>query len=321
MSHVVIRPVEASLLVNIDYRHHDPEFAALAANTIAEEYASQNLERRFETTKNKMDWIERELAAADQRARESEDALAQYREDRNAQSLEDRTNVVVTRLNELNTQWLNSQAALRTASSQWNQVANADPRQDSADLIPLIGMAADVVRARGEEQTLSDQSTRAALRRSADTMRKLKIHRERAAGIDCRALPREGLRDGAEPGAAACRFRTRRRTSRIRQEGRGIQRPEGRRTQAARRTRRCSPSPEGPHRRQQQGEQREVVDRAQVPTTPVTPNTEDLISAILAGLTRLGLAFEPDTDDTVTPEDVTKRLGRWPRAGRPRDAS
>jgi capsular exopolysaccharide synthesis family protein len=61
-----------------------------------------------------------------------------------------------------------------------------------------------------------------------------------------------------------------------------------------------------------------VTERAQVPDTPITPNTrKDLITAILAGLTlALGLVFGIEyLDDSVkTPDDVTKRL-RLPLLG------
>jgi capsular exopolysaccharide synthesis family protein len=62
----------------------------------------------------------------------------------------------------------------------------------------------------------------------------------------------------------------------------------------------------------------QVLDRADVPTFPVSPNPRrDWITAILAGLTiALGLAFGMEyLDDSVkTPEDITKRL-RLPLLG------
>ena len=324
LSRVTIVPVEASLLVNIVYQHDDPQFAALAANTIAEEYVAQNLEKRLEATTNTLRWIEKELASADQRARETEDALAQYREDRNAQSLEDRTNVVVTRLNELNTQWLSAQAALRTASNQWNQVASAKPTDDSADLIPFIGMAEDVVKARGELNRLLAEQSQLGQRygENHETMRQLKITIE-----------------NAQQELVAARFRAKERyrsayESARHQESQLAQSFQGQTASVAALDKKAA---EYNGLKRQADASRELhksliteyqkvqiaanskannvklMDRAQPPSVPITPDTRrDLITAILAGLTlALGLAFGLEyLDDTVkTPDDVTKRLG------------
>jgi succinoglycan biosynthesis transport protein ExoP len=324
MSHVTIKPVDASLLVNIVYQHHDPEFAALAANTIAEEYAAQNFEKRLETTKTTLDWIQKELTSADHRARETEDALAQYREDKNAQSLEDRTNVVVTRLNDLNSQWLSAQAALRTASNQWNQVANARPEDDSADLLPLIGMAADVVKARGEvNKLLADQSQLGQrYGENHETMRKLKVSVENAQQelVAARFRVKQGYRSAYESARnqenqLAGSFQSQ--TSNVADLDKKAAEYNGLKRQADA-SRELHKSLITEYQKIQiaansKANNVKVIDRAQVPGAPIRPDTrKDLITAILAGLTlAIGLAFGLEyLDDTVkTPEDVTKRLG------------
>ncbi len=324
MSRVTIVPVEASLLVNIVYRHHDPQFAALAANTIAEEYVAQNLENRLEATTNTLRWIEKELASADQRAREAEDALARYREDRNAQSLEDRTNVVVTRLNELNTQWLSAQAALRSASNQWNQVAGAKPGDDSADLIPLIGMAEDVVKARGELNRLLAEQSQLGQRygENHETMRKLKVSLENAQQelVAARFRAKERYRSAYESarhqeGQLAHTFQAQ--TASVAALDKKAAEYNGLKRQADA-SRELHKSLITEYQKVQiaansKANNVKLMDRAQPPAVPITPDTRrDLITAILAGLTMaLGLVFGLEyLDDTVkTPDDVTRRLG------------
>ena len=46
---VAIVPEKSTRLVEIVYNSSDPEFAALAANTLAEEYTQQNLDLRLDT--------------------------------------------------------------------------------------------------------------------------------------------------------------------------------------------------------------------------------------------------------------------------------
>jgi capsular exopolysaccharide synthesis family protein len=324
MSGVTIVPIEFSLLVNIVYQHHDPQFAALAANTIAEEYVAQNLEKRLEATTNTLRWIEKELAGADQRARETEDALAQYREDRNAQSLEDRTNVVVTRLNELNTQWLGAQAALRTASNNWNQVASARPTDDSADLVPLIGMAEDVVKARGEVNRLVAEQSQLGQRygENHELMRKLKISLENAQQelVAARFRVKESYRstyDSARHQESQLAQSFQAQTASVAALDKKAAEYNGLKRQSDA-SRELHKSLITEYQKVQiaansKANNVKLMDRAQPPAAPITPDTRrDLVTAILAGLTlALGLAFGLEyLDDTVkTPDDVTKRLG------------
>ena len=49
-----------------------------------------------------LEWLSQELVKQQEKVEASERALAQYREDQNALSLEDRQNIVVSRLNQLN---------------------------------------------------------------------------------------------------------------------------------------------------------------------------------------------------------------------------
>ena len=61
MAGLDVQPAEESLLVNIVYRHYDPEFTALAANAVAQEYAALNLENRLAQDTNALNWIAKEL--------------------------------------------------------------------------------------------------------------------------------------------------------------------------------------------------------------------------------------------------------------------
>ena len=49
-----------------------------------------------------LDWLDKELANQQKRVEESEQALAEYREKENALSLDDKQNIVLSRLNQLN---------------------------------------------------------------------------------------------------------------------------------------------------------------------------------------------------------------------------
>ena len=101
-SRVQVLPVRSSRLVDVAFTSADPEFAARAVNELAEEYVQQNLEFRLENTRKTLQWLTQEVAKQQNIVQMSERLLAEYRENQNALSLEDRQNIVIARLNQVN---------------------------------------------------------------------------------------------------------------------------------------------------------------------------------------------------------------------------
>ena len=101
-SRVTVDPVRASRLVDVSFVATDAQLAARAANTLAEEYVQQNLELRRQNMARSLEWLAEELTRQKQTVEASERAMALYREQQNALSLEDRQNIVISRLNQLN---------------------------------------------------------------------------------------------------------------------------------------------------------------------------------------------------------------------------
>ena len=99
---VDVLPVRGSHLVDVTFTAQDPKFAATAANTLVDEYVEQNLQVKLQSTQGMLDWLERELAGQQKKVEDSERALAQYRDRENALSLDEKQNIVLSRLNQLN---------------------------------------------------------------------------------------------------------------------------------------------------------------------------------------------------------------------------
>ena len=99
---VSVKPIPESQLVDVTFVAADPELAARAADALVEEYVAQNLDLRLRTTQGSLRWLAGELARQQQKVEDGERALAEYRETNDALSLEDRQNIVVARLNQLN---------------------------------------------------------------------------------------------------------------------------------------------------------------------------------------------------------------------------
>lgn len=324
-----IDPVEDTKLVRIFYQHTDPQFAAVAANAIAEEYAAFNLEKRLENTQHQLTWLKNELKEADQRALEAEQQLAQYREENDAQSLESGSNVVGSKYNELNSQLIAAESTLITASSRWNLVKDVEPKDDGADAITLIGADTDVSEARAKLMTLEAQQQTLGLKYGKNHPDMQRVGLEISAARDQLISARTRVKDRLRSEYQAAATKKAQLQSAIGQAGGAVSDLERKRGDYQALVRRAEAARDLHKRLLSEHQTYEiaansksnnvrVMDPAQVPGIPITPNTrKDLITAILAGLTlALGLAFGIEyLDDSVkTPEDVTRRL-RLPLLG------
>jgi polysaccharide biosynthesis transport protein len=95
-------PVRNSRIVELRVTSSEPQLAADMANGLAKAYIQQNLETRFSASKDATDWLGERLAEQRRSVEESEAALQRYKESHDAIAVEDRQNIVVQRLADLN---------------------------------------------------------------------------------------------------------------------------------------------------------------------------------------------------------------------------
>ncbi len=137
-SRILVEPVRASRLVDVVIVSPDPALAASSANILAEEYVQQNLDLRRQNMERSLEWLAQELARQKTTVEASERAMAQYREDQNALSLEDRQNIVIARLNQLNDAATRARTNRAQKESLYTRLASLGPKAAAADSIPEI---------------------------------------------------------------------------------------------------------------------------------------------------------------------------------------
>ena len=159
-----VAPESKTRLVEIIYESSDPQFAALAANTVAEEYAAQNLELRLATYQKNLRWLNEEVAKQEKKVTDSEAALTQYREAKNALSLGDRQNITVARLNALNETVTRQRTERLQKEATYNQLKGIDPASDAADGFPVVAASPGVVEAKNRLTDLLAERARLSAR-------------------------------------------------------------------------------------------------------------------------------------------------------------
>jgi capsular exopolysaccharide synthesis family protein len=155
-------PTRGTRLVDVSFRSGDPEFAALAANTLAQEYVSQNLELKQKATDNMLEWLGQELANQQKKVQEAEAALADYRDRQNAMSLDDKQNIVLARLNKLNDDVVGAKTRKAQREVLYNQIKGLTPSELGKAL--AIAQSASVAAAQARVQELQAERVRLAQR-------------------------------------------------------------------------------------------------------------------------------------------------------------
>ncbi len=320
VSRLAVVPVRGSQLVDLTYTSADPAFAARAVNAFADEYVTQNLALKVASLENSATWLTGEVARQQAIVQQSEQALAQYKEKQDAGALDSSQNIVVARLTQLNdavtkartdriqkeTLWKQIQAAGQNAESISSVIANPSIQALKSQVSQFQQDRSRISERYGEkhpeylkvtsqlanaESQLDAEIKKAVVNAKSDydaavTQERVlqeSLNESKVAATD---LSRKGvdysvlLREAESNREIYNQLLTREKELRV---------VANSRTNNVR-----------------------VVDRADVPGSPFTPNHRtDWMYALAFGLVLgIGVAVGLDyMDDTVkTPEDVTRRL-------------
>jgi succinoglycan biosynthesis transport protein ExoP len=148
LSRVRVEPVRQTRLVDVYFESADPVFAATAVNVLAEEYVEQNLQIRLGNIQKTLAWLETELQRQQAKMTHSENALAEYRNQQNALSLEEGQNIVVARLNQLNDAVTKARTNRVQKESLYAQVRGVDPKSAEIDSFPAVAQSPAVIEAK-----------------------------------------------------------------------------------------------------------------------------------------------------------------------------
>ena len=138
LGRLTVSPIRNSRLVNIEFASPNPAMAATIINTLAQQYIEQNLEYKFLSSKEASDWLGQQLIVERKKLEDSERALQQYREQGDAVALEDRQNIVVQRLSDLNTAYTQARTQRFEKEALYNQLSSLQSNRTALDTFPAI---------------------------------------------------------------------------------------------------------------------------------------------------------------------------------------
>jgi len=135
---LAVAPIRNSRLIDVRYASADPKLAAAVPNALARQYIEQNLEYRFLSSKEASDWLNEQLAAERKKLEASEQALQVFREMGDAVALEDRQNIVVQRLVDLNTAYTQARTERIEKEALYKQLSSLQNDRAALDTFPAI---------------------------------------------------------------------------------------------------------------------------------------------------------------------------------------
>jgi succinoglycan biosynthesis transport protein ExoP len=319
---VDVQQVRGSRLVDVFFVSRDPQFAALAANVLAEEYVQQNLQVKLGTTQSMIEFLDKEVAHQQKKVEDTERALADYRDRQNAMSLDDKQNIVLSRLNALNDSVTKAKTARVQRESIYNQV-KAIPPGTSLDSIAVVSQNVTVQNAKARRDDALRERQKEAEKHGEkhpdyikadgalkETQRLYDLEMQRAlttvqqeyqsAVIEESTLNRalEGAKaDAQDLGHKSVNYNVMEREAKSnRQVYESLLQRENELRVAA----------------NSHSNNVRIIDRAEVPKSPMTPGGKRtwLIAFAMGLMLAVGVAFGLDyMNDTIkTPEDVTRRL-------------
>jgi capsular exopolysaccharide synthesis family protein len=320
---VEVVPVKGTRLVEIVYSSADPQYAAVAANTLAREYIQQNLDLKLSNTTNTITWLAEELNKQRQKVQAAEQAMAEYREGQNAMSLDEGQNIVVSRLNLLNDAVTKAKTSRLQKEAAYRQLGNLKGDSAEADSFPLVAQNATIQEIKQQVASLNSEKAKLSQRYGANhpTMEtitrqiegaKARLQAETAKVLE--SVGNEYRAALAEERSLAASLEDQKKQavdlnrksitySILQREAESERQVYNALLQQEKELRVVSNS---------RANNVQLMDEADVPGAPYTPNhSRDWLMAIVLGLA-LGVALAYSVeylDDTVKlPDDVTRRL-------------
>jgi succinoglycan biosynthesis transport protein ExoP len=323
LSGLDIVPIKGTRLVEIVYTSPDPEYAALAANTVAKEYVQQNLDSKLLNSNTTLEWLKSELEKQRTKVEAAERSMANYQEGQNAMSLDNRQNIVIARLNSLNEAVTKAKTARLQKEALYRQLGNVTADTAGVDTFPVIAQNSTIRDLKQEVGRLNAEKARMLQRYREGHPEILKVNTQietaasrlrtetgkvlEAIGNDYRAALAEerGMNASLEDQKRQAIDLNRKNInySILQREAEGERHVYNALLQQEKELRVVSNS---------RANNVQLMDAAEVPGGPYTPNHgRDWLMALVLGLA-IGLAFACGVeylDDTVKiPDDVTTRL-------------
>ena len=158
-SAISVKQLNDTRIIEIRFKHQDPEVAEKINNMVAETFVLSNLERKTETSNTAGDFLQKRIAELQSEIRHGEEQLINYAKSHQILSLDASQNTVVDRLAGLNKQLLEAENERKAAEANYKAALAPGALEAQAEVISSVGMTS---AANAAETKLTELRTRRA---------------------------------------------------------------------------------------------------------------------------------------------------------------
>jgi succinoglycan biosynthesis transport protein ExoP len=127
-----------SRIVELRFRSADPHFAQRAANEFAKQYVNYNIEMRSAASAQTNEFLIEQVKAQKLLVDQSEQQLLDYKVNHNAAAVDDKQNIVIQKLNALNSQVVNARLERITAEANVKALEQMERNNEPLDGFPAV---------------------------------------------------------------------------------------------------------------------------------------------------------------------------------------
>lgn len=135
---VEVKLRKGSRLIDVNVEHTSPGIAATVANSLVNEFLGQNFEYNSSASDVAFGFLKNEETRLKTKLESSERAMQEYKEETKSVSLEDRQNVVVEKLKELNQKVTEAKSVRIAQETAYNQAKNLGNNTTALMFLPAV---------------------------------------------------------------------------------------------------------------------------------------------------------------------------------------
>jgi capsular exopolysaccharide synthesis family protein len=143
-SGLTVQVIPGSRLIQVNYTHSDPRLAADIVNALVRVFIEENFKTKYESVTQTSDWLTKQLADLQLRMQTSEEKLVRYQRDHGIVGIDDKQNIVISKLDELNRELTAAESDRIQKEADYRLASEGDPstfaklKNDGSSLIDKL---------------------------------------------------------------------------------------------------------------------------------------------------------------------------------------
>jgi len=139
MGSIKVKPYSGTRLVDITAINEKPEMAVIVADTVAEAFIYNQLDRKMTASTANVRWLESQAEVYKAKLFDAEEALAAYREKKGQVSLEEQQNIIVLKLRDISQKLTEAEAERISAETTLEEMNSMlKKNNDPEDILQII---------------------------------------------------------------------------------------------------------------------------------------------------------------------------------------